>query len=194
MAISSLSDIKQYLKIDVAETAQDTFLTDLLNKATNDINTYCRQPFELTDITIILTGILAFYDASKAILPYDVVNSIASLKYRETPLDDYITIASDEYKLIKMGTLNIVYYYNGFTPTYQYEIALNVGYSSIPEEINQVCIEKTAIMFFESKQGGGRLGLTNLNESKSGFTGSTTYNDMRDRHNLILDKYKRAIL
>ena len=133
---------------------------------------------------------LDFLDSNNLILPYNPINSITSIKYKEKPTDSLTTISSTDYAI----NGRYIYSESGFTKTYIYEVIANFGYSTIPDDLVSIATEMVAIKFRESKNGDDSLGKGTMSDSKSGCAANTSFIDMNTKFKPILDKYRKYVI
>lgn len=181
--------LKDYLDIQTQE--YDPFIESIITNNTKIIENYISQPIEATDITRYYDG----NDSNMIMIKEFPVNSISRLEERSTSSATFTALATTDYFLLKGQDITHIYNCNGFTKGISnYKAVFNVGYSSIPEELQQVCIEMSAITFKESAQDGGlkggRLGVLSLSENVSGISTQTQYKDKWKDWERIMQPYK----
>ena len=83
---------------------------------------------------------------------------------------------------------------NKYNPANFYEVVYNVGYATIPKEIEQVCKEMVYTMYQDSGIGGGNLLIldetTNMGGNSVNQKSAKQYLDYK--HKVILQSYRIA--
>lgn len=178
--LTDLARLKQYLDIDSGDTSQDDFLTDILTSVSTLVKKTCGQEIESGSSTITFFGDDWFVDGLFYVFRNHKVNSITSFKYKEALTDSFTTVDSSKYELIKDNNTFKLYNEDGFTASNYYEIIASVGWSTVPEDIQQIAVEMSVVKVAESstKIGLSRLGLSSMSKNIDGFTANTTFNDL----------------
>ncbi len=129
-ALTSLSAMKSYLKIELTQTSDDSLLEDLINASSNQIEGYCKRKFKeqtYTDEEYDGNGLKYLY------LQQYPVKSISSVTVDET------TLSTDSYK-IKKSNGNLIRV-KGTWPKGDINILLTyiAGYIEIPSDLELAC-------------------------------------------------------
>jgi len=188
--IISVATAKTYMKIDSAETGYDSFLTELITEATNEIETYCGQRFEESSRTLIFDG----NGTNEYIISTLPVSAVASLSYRDTPFDSWTAISSSDYTTLKSGGVTSLFYNGTLIEGRQnYKVVATIGYASnaIPAEINAVLKEMVAVKFDESPNGAARLAKLGTSRTIDGFATNETFENLRPKWHKRLKNYRR---
>lgn len=181
-AWTTLRDVKEELKI--TGTADDEFLTDLINRVTDFIEHYCDRRFKATTYTNEeYSG-----DGTIYLVPRNwPINSIAKIDKRASDLneDDWDEIDSEYYHIVQPGREKI-FKIGGFSlGTNNYRITYNAGYTTIPHDL------VTVVHDLVKKYYNDRLGSQMRSESLGEYSYTRFENDLRalgiDR---ILDMYR----
>ncbi|MEN3039702.1 MAG: hypothetical protein ABDI07_11265, partial [Candidatus Kryptonium sp.] len=175
--IVSLSEIKEYLKIDATDTIYDNFLNRWNKIIQSYIEDYCQQRFEIVNITNELAdGTGRLYLAVKN-LPIVQINSVHFTV-------DNLTWQIWEDSLITDG---ILIYGRKIFPKGKsnFKVSYTAGWAEPPEGIKRVIIEKVAEVFAEGP-GQGRLGIDSVSSGLTGTSTSTRYKELSQRHKEIL--------
>jgi uncharacterized phiE125 gp8 family phage protein len=143
----TLNEVKNYLKIDLADTSQDTYLTALIKAVRESIEVYLKRSL------ITQTWLLNFdYFQYEYILQRPNIISITSLKLTDSENTEH-TIASSNY-FLKNDYLFIKDTYNLTLTLRNYlavEIVYTAGYgalaSNVPEGIKQGILEQIGSIF-----------------------------------------------
>lgn len=181
--IVSLDSVKSYLKI--SGTSIDTLLTTFINQSQKEIEKYINKNLDYGSKTIYKS----VKDNSTLLLIDDNVNSITSLSYRANPLDSWTLISSDLYTIVLND--NYFIYYDLFETSKEYKIVYNGGWSTIPDDLQSVAIEMTAIKLNESGEGKNVIGINQIANGFSGNNETTSFIDLFEkRWKRILSKYK----
>jgi hypothetical protein len=176
------AQIKAYLNI--ADTTYDAFLAQLILEATSIIESYCDQPIK--SATVIRNN---HYSNNYILLPYSLITSITTVRYRLTNADDYETLTATDYELIDLAGGKYLYLYE-FNIGY-YEITFVTGYATIPYDIQNVCKEMVAEMYRESNVGKGTLGMSSVVANFDVQSSTIAYKDLTVRYKDRLNKYRR---
>jgi hypothetical protein len=188
MLISN-SDITNYLNMSDIPEDYD-FLTEISNYAQGYCKGYCRQPLETESVVSYYNG----NDSTMIILNEFPVTAITKLEVRQEGTNTWDTIVSTNYWLMPLSSLFACYYKEGFQEGYSnIRITYTCGYTSstIPYDLKLVIVEIAATIYKESNHNlslkGGRLGLSQMNETIQGITTNTYYKDLIPKWNSILD-------
>lgn len=185
-ALTSLDDLKEYIGLTTGD--HDLLLENLIDRATDLFETYCDRKFAAAAYTEYHDG----RGLDKLFPKQWPVNSVTSIHDdsdwtwgADTLIDagDY-RIAHDGYIQMKTSTFS--------DDVQNVKIVYNGGYSTIPEDLAQACIEQAAWMFKQSPEGSALLGVS----AKSFPDGSVSYTtrDLLSQVTLVLEKYRRRNL
>ncbi|KXG42874.1 head-tail connector protein [Tepidibacillus decaturensis] len=136
-ALTSVTAVKEYLKIDATDTSQDSLFEALINASSNVIENYCNRSFiESTYTDEEYDG----KETSNLILKNFPVYSVTSIK-----IDD-VLVDSTEYKVRKDS--GIVVRLNSVWPAgiMNIKVTYTAGYTAIPADVELAC--KHLVMFF----------------------------------------------
>ena len=190
-ALISISDVKNYIDVLATDTTYDTILTTLVSVASETIERYCNQPIAstLTTENFIGNGIASKY------LDYFPVNSINAIQYQTDVGEDWVDVDTSEYELYNINRGYYIENSGGFSSLYRYRAGLNVGYSTIPYDVQNVAIEMCAVSYNESAINGGmRLGIESMTDNRINIVATTKYLDMNSRWKRVLDSYRKITI
>jgi len=194
--IVALADVKTYLNIPSNDTTENDFITGLINKVQSEIETYCNQPIIHSNITEVYDKNSFNIARNAIVLSYFPINSISLLRYKETPTSEWIEISNTEYLIYKIGYIYHIALKSNLNINYLYEATFNVGYTNIPNDIEQVAIEMTVMKFKDSGRSEGNLDKLDTNRNIGGNTvnekSSKQYLDYK--HKVILQQYRMALI
>lgn len=183
MALLTKTDVKDYLKIPVADTNYDNFIDACILEVESNILNILGQEVESTTADVIVIGA----GKTQALLVNHPVTAINSLQYRAIATDAWSTVSDTEYELFKTDTCDFIYY-SSFIKGYQYKINITYGYGSVPDAIKGVAVEMTTDKLLNSRNtpinDDFRHGISQRAESVNGFTGTTTLKQADYMHRL----------
>jgi hypothetical protein len=181
----TLTNVKDYLNISGTDAARDVILTTYIAYATSLIEKWCQTPIKAVAKDFYFNGL----DSEYKYLPFIQVNTLTSTSYRDDPseawttLTCYVTIINGVYKL----------YNPDFFTKNEYKAVLNVGFSTIPDDIKLICTEIVATIWTQSNKGDdglGRLGIQTHNTTGlNGLVQNTTFKDLTMEWKNNLRKY-----
>ena len=183
--IVTLNELKQYLNLKTAVTTNDTVLTSFITQSQSEIKDYLRFEPE--------SGTRTIYFNSNSGLYYQIndvnITAITSLAYRNLPTESYTTVSSSLYATQQISGLTWLYCSNGFA--YDINRLIYVGgYTTIPDTIKAVCLEKAAIKYKNSGIGESNLGLQQRGENVASTSMTTIYKELQNKWNTMLDPYR----
>ena len=184
--LTTLPAVKEYLGITVS--TYDTLIEGFIHRATDMIENYCSRHFRAADYTEYHDG-----RGLAELYPNEYpVNSVSHIyddpdwvwgTDTEVDSDDY-RIRDNAVIVLKSGTFS--------DDVQNIKLEYNAGYSTIPEDLAQACIEQCAWMFRQSAEGASLLGVT----AKSHADGSVSYTaqDLLPQVRRVLEKYRKRHL
>lgn len=199
--IVTLTLVKEWMGIRETDASADEFLQRRIDNASRRIELYTGRKFKVQSITdelhdhegggVLYTDFFPIIQLSTEATPSDA-QKLAALQHRadvdsawenvETDVD-HIIFSSDSPVLALYDTV----FYAG---TKTVKISYKAGWTTIPEDIQQVCFEMVQQDWDNSKRGGGRLGLQTSARSEGTANFSATYRDLWPSHKTILDYYR----
>jgi len=185
MSIITLTEFKAYNNIDVTDLDNDQFIQTCLDNAQNEIENYL--DYEIISNTIDLKTFGTNTNLLK--LPFIVPITINSIT-EEVGFNDISTIDSSDYYLYEIKGINTIKYDGILSSNYLYTINLDIGFvnvDSVPDNLKQILIEWSTILFKESNQKDESLGLASKSENIAGGSSTTTYKN-------ILPNLKKRLL
>lgn len=194
MALITTDALKQYLAMDLNTSTYDDQLDSIISYTGGLIQGYCNQAIEATTETIVFNG----NGTNLYTFTNFPVNSITSVRYRITPANAWITLATTDYTLINSGSLHQIYFsQKNIKGTANYEVVFNYGYTVIPQDVQITALEIASLIWKDTDiQGGvkgGRLGLASVSEGGiNGVSASTSFKDYwNTKWRQVLLSYKR---
>jgi len=193
--IVTLAQVKEYLGLkdeyDSLDTVLDTASTGWIDLASKAIEEYLGTKVYSQSVTAYLNG----SGGMSQDVPMSPIVSITSIQYRTTfngTWTDLFTSSDYYYTDPLTDPFRITGYVDSFpSGERNIKIIYNCGWSTIPAEIQQVCLEMIAMKWKESKKGQDQLGKSSVTSSGPGVSGSTSFSDMTPRWMKILDRYRR---
>lgn len=200
--IVTVQEVKDFLKI--TDTTLDTWFTDLIGKVQADIESYCGRQFESTSHTDEIysgngSSRLELKDWPVIQLSLAATPSSAditgSIEYRNDVDSAWQDLETDVDHIITDPDWWYVELVDNFFPIGKFNIRVSYisGYATVPEEVQQVALEKVVMKYKASNKGHGLLGETSRNESGLGFNSSTSLKDMEKEWNRVLDRYRKLV-
>lgn len=218
MALSSKAILteyqtKDYLKISRGVTDYDEVLfggdgfSGFVDLATDNIESYIANKVRLQEIT----GLIVDGSGDEFLqLPFFPIVSIqgeddstryTKLQYRDSASSAWTNLFSSEADLTTYLHIDTVHPYqleilDGETFPYgtkNIKVSYNAGYETIPGDIIRVCLEMVKVMWDESNQGSGRLGMNSRSYSLAGSNTSDGYQDMWPQWSNTLAKYRKLV-
>ena len=199
-SIVTLAKLKLYLGAS-ANADVDTTLETWIDLVSGSIEEYCQCKFQPIQITgeildgsgywyleprfspIVSTSIAAttdiqYRDQGAPTTWIDLVDSINDI-YVDTVMPWRIELIEGDY--FPKGTKNI-------------KLNYIAGYTTMPADVEKVCMEMVQKMWDESKSGGDRLGVASENvQSIAGGAGSRTYENISAQHKQVLNRFRRIL-
>ena len=150
-ALTTVADIEEALEITAG--TKTSLITNLINRATDLIESYCDRRFISTAYT---NEVYDGMGAHTIVLKQFPVTAISSLQYRNAYFPEFTsnwtTIDSSYYDYKSSG---IVYYTMKFSNSVlHYRISYTAGYTTIPNDLAQACIELVSYFMAQTKDKG----------------------------------------
>lgn len=197
----SLSEIKSYLKISATDTSKDNLLQGWISDVSRSIEAYCGNKIRkqqvldeihngdgTSELWTMFSPITDIYGATDN-------DKLASVQYRNSPLDAWANLASDARTLlIDPNEEQFIELYDAVFPVGRSNIKVSyyAGYDPVPGDIKNVCLEMAAMMWKESNQGDNRLGVQSAADSTSGSNFNTTFKSLKPEWRLVLNNYSKT--
>ena len=150
-ALVSLADVKEALGI--LDNSQDSYLTNLINRATDIIEKYCNgRRFKETTYTN------ETYDGNGSQflnLKHYPISAITSLQWRSGDFssNNWDSIDSSMYTYLDIE--GEIYYTGVFSRGIRnYRVSYTAGYSTIPNDLQQACITLISYLKNQTKTSG----------------------------------------
>ena len=189
MSMISVSEAKAFINIDQSVSDYNDILQVLIDAADAIVNQYCNTTIPSSTFDYEFPG----NNKTDIYLPFNNITSITNLYYKEKRINDYQLISSDYYNLYHVNNVYHLYYEQVFN--YFYKANITAGYSTIPNDIKQVCKMIVSYLFREAGIRQGQFsGLTGINSisitNRDGITTNYKFNSMFQDFSKYLDKYK----
>ena len=184
--LCSRKDIKNYLGITNTDQVSNNLLSDLIDRVTIEIQTYCMRTFDNQEYTEYHSGEKVSFIYTKQ-FPITSVSGIWS----DTSLcwDSDALIGSDEYIVFEDHIqLKDTYFTAGRNNV---KMIYTAGYTTIPLDIQQVCIDETGRRFKH------RTDYDVISRVGQGDAGGEVYFVERgflEKSKLVLNKYKNRFI
>jgi len=178
-ALVSLDELKEYAGINSSD--HDGLLEKIVNRTTSLFESSTRRKLKARDYSYDPDD--AAYDPDNAVLngndrdrislPQYPVNSIATLKVNDMEIDERETIYSCgwviEDRAAGIVTLSCYIFTKGLK---NIELAYNAGFSTVPDDLYEACLEQAAWFFKQSPAGANLLGVAakNLPDGSISYT------------------------
>lgn len=191
-ALTSLSNLKEVLGITDGE--QDSLLENIINRATDIIENYCngRRFASTTYSDEEYDGTDTKYINARQ-WPITAVTAYEK-NYGSVGTTDWNSLQSDWFKYIDDGQGPGQFYYEyGFNKgTRNYRFSYTAGYTTIPNDLEQACID-ICVWIYKDRQTKGMKSesLGEYSYTKETFTGNVIDNLGID---LVLEKYRVATI
>lgn len=188
------------------DSANDAFLTSLIESAQNRIEAFCYQPVVETVKTISITPTRP-YRTSDYLVPFmSVPVELQQMWYKKDPFEEWVVVEEENYRLFKEGNLYTLYTNalnevargEGFDVDYWFSFQFLVGFEEeeIPEVIRQVAREMVFYMFMNSPLATGerRAGVDSISKNESTHSLTTRFKKMEKEWSSMLMPYKKLTL
>lgn len=148
--------------------------------------------------TLIAQNFIGYYDGTgcnKLFTENYPINNIISLQYRNSPIDSWTDFYTGSATANILTYSNHIQLYSNYFPfgKKNIKIVYNAGYTSTPGDIKQCAIEAVKQHYDNSNFKSNRLGLKSSNGGGDAST-SQTYEDIWDKHKIVLDSYRSIFI
>ena len=182
----SVASLQSYLNDTSVDVGVLAFYASLLDSATEKVYTYLDRDYTSGAAKIDIF----FGNGRRAHRLQNPAALLISWKYYD--LRGAETIADiSSLVLLANGSLAVGpehAFEAGFEHRLHYQMPSSLN---CPESVRQVIIEVASILFEESKQGGGRLGILSEADKNGMGTDRVRYTDLTDRQKIMLMPYMR---
>ncbi|OAE01863.1 phage head-tail connector protein [Arthrobacter sp. OY3WO11] len=137
MSYATTDQLKSALSI--TDSAQDTYLTDLLARASAWIDTYTGRHFATGAQTV--TDELHEGQGSRLWLKHTGITEITSVEVRDVRSDDWEVLGADDYEWTASGRLIVPLNYTFVKVTYKYDS------NGVPKDIEMVAVRLATQLF-----------------------------------------------
>ena len=193
-ALTSRANLKELLDIASGDTSKDTLLDNLINRATYLIESYCNnRRFASTVYTSQEYDGTGTYYINLRHFPVTAL-SAQQRNHGTIGSADWNDLESDFVKLIDNGEgPGQVFYQPGFFKGVRnYRFSYTAGYTTIPYDLEQACLELCSYMYNDRKAKGMKSEtLGEYSYTKETKTGNM-FEDLGI--DLVLDKYREPII
>jgi hypothetical protein len=200
-AIIGLDEVREFLNLAPSDSSHDDFLTRQINKVTATIEATIRGPIVARDIPDEIydgDGTTTLWVDKKPMIGFlygldkTFDQQLSNIQWRSSAIDSWHNMSSlhpEFYLFNPLTPFSIdLYGYIFVNVRRGIKICYRAGYEEVPGEISNVALEMVADMFQKSSRGGSRFGLRSI--STGGMaSGTTSYNDLNDKHMEILHQY-----
>lgn len=200
----TFAQAKAYLNIGVAaaDTNQDVWLQEIISDISAEIELYCKRKFAIQSVSNeiyngngenrLLVNYWPVTQLSTETTPTDA-QKLAAVQYRNDPDSAWTDIETDVDHILFNERWPWLQLCDEVFPSGVQNVRLSykAGYSTIPQDLKQVCLEMVAIEWKESNRSGvALLGETSKTNSGLGITQTRTLKDMDPRWKKVLDRYR----
>lgn len=203
-AIVSLVELKRYMNI--SDTTEDTALESYIDMVSSHIETYCDRKIAVQSVSSeihdgdgsskLYTHYYPITQLSTETTP-STAQKLAALQYRDSP-DSSWTDIEDDYDHVFLDTRKpyIELYEETFYSGHQnIKVSYKAGYSTIPGDIKQVCLEMIVSLWNDSLKGENRLGKQSVsNNDMPGISRSTSFLRLKKEWQDVLDRYRNVTI
>jgi hypothetical protein len=198
-AITDIETVSEYLKIDPSDGDLLGFLTTWINLMSSSIEEHIAGPVKKQALEEILdgSGMPVLYTLHTPVnsvwTPEDPLTDLTRcVMYRDDPTQAWQELEDTLSKvIIRKDRPYLVRLWDKSFPMGMQNIKLNLyfGYDPIPGPIQQVCVEKVAEVYQESRHGQMRLGQTQAVMSMSSQQATNQYISLAEKHKALLAPY-----
>jgi len=188
--ILTLAEVKAIPAINISDTSQDDWLTELIDACGKRFEKYCGQPLVQTTKT---AWQFIGTDESAYILPFttEVTLTAGSVYERADPADTWEQLT--EVYLEQIGD-NVFQLFNAdsFIAGYRYKCTIAVGFATMPDDVRQAAMEY--VTYFYKKYGSGSssdfVALESQAVNQGGVVTSAKFSDIDKMLKQFLQAYK----
>jgi uncharacterized phiE125 gp8 family phage protein len=159
-ALTTLADVKEHLRIEAADSTEDTFLEKLIDRCTSRIESHVNRKLKERTFTELYDG----SGTQELLLNQFPIVSVASVNIDQgqdfgaaTEIDlDAIIIRSEEGLLSWGGVTDVVGGFNTGIWTAgvrNIRVEYDAGYDPIPDDLAAACIKLVAVEFNRAREG-----------------------------------------
>jgi len=185
----TVSEFKTYLNINAEDTSKDTFLQKCINESVKDIESYCNRSLTAGEYTEYING----NGKNEIFLNAHPVFSISSIKYLYN--NSFVDLLNspdtiEDSAIVISNSLILLKYYTFPKGRKNIEVVFDGGFTDAPDDLKGVCIEMSALKFFNSPLSGqSQLGLSNKNFNSTTSEGKS-FKDMIPEWHKKLNRYR----
>jgi uncharacterized phiE125 gp8 family phage protein len=158
-ALATRLEVKNFLRMTGSDNVTDNLIHDLINRVSSIFEEYCGRTFLQADYTEYYDGegsAMLFLDKYPVQSVDSIYDDVSWQWGSDTKLDSaYYRIADERI---------IVYNYGTFSKgTQNIKITYNAGFTSVPYDLKQACVEETSRLFDSSKNSNRDI-ISNTNQ------------------------------
>ena len=192
--LCTLPDLRTYLQIPDADTAQDPHLQNLILRATAFIQRITRRTLLETVHTDYISGdgtrtlLLGNYPLTAVTLIEDNLSGNADFSFTDSDLNEDFGFEEDGELMLLSGDV-----FNSPSSAYpprNYKVTYTAGFPTAPEELRQICVELAAAKYYLGEKQ--RLGIAT--KTFGGETVTYRADDLSPAQRLVLDQYTRPVI
>jgi hypothetical protein len=144
---------------------------------------------------IMAQNYIGYYDGkgyTKLFTENYPVNSISSVQYRNNPTSNWTDFYTGSASSNILNYYNYVELYSNYFPCGKKNIKIiyNAGFNTTPGDIKQCALEAVLQHYTNARSGFDRLGMKNKTTNTPNANVSESYEDIWDKHKLVLDTYR----
>ena len=197
-AIVGLNQVKSYLAISESDISVDELLQNLINSSSDTIESYTMSSIVSQNYEDQIYDGSGYQNINLRHLPLvGLLNeTLSDVQYRIDPTQDWLNIETDvKYLVVNPARDWELGLYRNIFPLGVANIKLNyiAGYTNVPSEIEQVCIEMVAERYKESSKGDGRLGRESIARNQAGGSSTDRFYELVKRHEQALVGFRRFV-
>lgn len=201
-SIVTLNEVKNYLNMATGALSIDTVLEDFIDTVSGKFESETNNKCVTQEVEEILDGpfsdtLETTFFPIQALYGDTPAERLANLQYRNMAGEAWQNLAdSEDYVFIPdtnavgIQLLLPAGYIAGIKNT-RVKYLCGSAREDVPADIRKVIIEGVAIMWKESSQGDGRLGLSSQSGTVSG--GSTGYEDFQKRWDAVVSRHRKLV-
>jgi uncharacterized phiE125 gp8 family phage protein len=159
-ALTTLADVKEHLRIEAADSTEDTFLEKLIDRCTSRIESYVNRKLKKRSYTELYDG----SGTQKLLLNQFPITALTSVNIDQgqdflpsTDVDiEAIVIQAEEGLLSWSGVVNSSSAFNAgiwSAGVRNIQVVYEAGYDPIPDDLAAACIKLVAVEFNRAREG-----------------------------------------
>ncbi len=201
-SIVTLNEVKSYLKMSTGALDIDTVIEDFIDIVSGRFESETNNKCVTQEVEEILDGpwddtLITTYFPVESLSGDSESERLANLQYRDAAGEAWQNLADDEDYVFIPGQdavgiqlLSPACYMPGIKNT-RVKYICGVAREDVPADIRKIVVEGVAVMWKESNQGEGRIGLSSQSGTVSG--GTTAFDDFEKRWNAVVSRHRKLI-